>query len=60
MVVDDVITKGAPCCRRSRRSRGDGGRVARCLLLVDRLEGGAEMLRQRGYEVRSIFTRNDF
>ena len=60
VVVDDVITRGL----RAAGDRGDRGEteagVARCLLLVDRLEGGAERLRQRGYEVRSIFTRNDF
>jgi orotate phosphoribosyltransferase len=59
--VDDVITKGGSVLQAIEAIEGETeARVARCLLLVDRLEGGAERLRQRGYEVRSIFTRNDF
>jgi orotate phosphoribosyltransferase len=61
VVVDDVITKGGSVLQAIEAIEGETeARVARCLLLVDRLEGGAERLRQRGYEVRSIFTRNDF
>jgi orotate phosphoribosyltransferase len=35
-------------------------KVARVVLIVDREEGGAELLRQKGYEVRALFTRADF
>jgi orotate phosphoribosyltransferase len=61
VVVDDVITKGGSVLQAIEAIEGETeARVARCLLLVDRLEGGADLLRRRGYEVRSIFTRNDF
>jgi orotate phosphoribosyltransferase len=61
VIVDDVITKGGSVLQAIEAVEGETeARVARCLLIVDRLEGGADLLRQRGYDVRSIFTRRDF
>ncbi|MDQ3702652.1 MAG: orotate phosphoribosyltransferase [Chloroflexota bacterium] len=61
VVVDDVITKGGSVLQAIEAVETETeARVARAVLIVDRLEGGAEMLRQKGYDVRSIFTRHDF
>lgn len=61
VVVDDVITGGGSVLQAIEAVEGETqARVARALVIVDRLEGGAEMLRGKGYDVRSIFTRHDF
>jgi len=56
-----VITKGGSVLQAIEAVEAETkARIVRCVLIVDRLEGGAERLRQRGYDVRSIFTREDF
>lgn len=61
VIVDDVITKGGSVLQAIEAvERETQARVLRAVLIVDREEGGADLLRQRGYEVRSIFTRRDF
>ena len=61
VIVDDVITKGGSVLQAIEAVEAEtNARVVRCVLIVDRLEGGAERLRQRGYDVRAIFTREDF
>ena len=61
VVVDDVITKGGSVLQAIEAIESETkARVVRAVLLVDRLEGGAEMLRARGYDVRALFTRADF
>ncbi len=60
-IVDDVITKGGSVLKAIQAVEGEtAAKVARVVVIVDRLEGGAEMLRQRGYDVRALFTRHDF
>jgi orotate phosphoribosyltransferase len=61
VVVDDVITKGGSVLQAIEAVETETeAKVVRAVLLIDRLEGGAEMLRARGYDVRAIFTRADF
>lgn len=61
VVVDDVITKGGSVLQAVEAIEAETeAKVVRAVLLVDRLEGGAEMLRARGYDVRALFTRTDF
>ena len=61
VIVDDALTTGGSvlaaieAVERERRAR-----VVRVVLIVDRQEGGRERLEGRGYEVRSVFTREDF
>jgi orotate phosphoribosyltransferase len=60
-IVDDVITKGGSVLTAIEAVEGEtAARVARVVLIVDREEGGAAMLRQRGYDVHALFTRADF
>jgi orotate phosphoribosyltransferase len=60
-IVDDVITKGGSVLTAIEAVETEtAAKVARVVLIVDREEGGAAMLRQRGYDVRALFTRADF
>ena len=60
-IVDDVITKGGAVMKAIEAVRAEtAAQVVRVLLIVDRQEGGAEMLRRQGYDVRALFTRQDF
>ena len=38
----------------------EGLKVAHVFALVDRLEGGADALTAKGYQLTSLFTRKDF
>lgn len=61
VIVDDVITKGGSVAKAIEAVESESqAKVARVVLIVDREEGGAEMLRQQGYDVRALFTRADF
>jgi orotate phosphoribosyltransferase len=61
VVVDDVITKGGSVLQAIEAvERDTEAKVARAVLILDREEGGADRLREKGYDVRSIFTRKDF
>ncbi|MBI3973940.1 MAG: orotate phosphoribosyltransferase [Chloroflexi bacterium] len=61
MVVDDVITKGGSVLQAIEAVEGETqGKVACVVVIIDREEGGADMLRERGYDVRALFTRKDF
>jgi orotate phosphoribosyltransferase len=61
VIVDDVITKGGSVLQAIDAVESEtAAKVARVVVIVDREEGGAEMLRQRGYDVRALFTQWDF
>lgn len=61
IIVDDVITQGGSAMKAIQAVETETeAKIARVVLIVDRLEGGAEMLRAKGYDVRSLFTRADF
>jgi orotate phosphoribosyltransferase len=60
-VVDDALTTGGSILQAIQAvERETQAKVARAVLIVDRLEGGADHLKSMGYDVRSIFTRDDF
>lgn len=59
VVVDDVITTGGSTLQAIDAIEAEGGRVAFVIALVDRQEGGRKNIEQRGFEVVSIFTRED-
>jgi orotate phosphoribosyltransferase len=53
-VVEDVITTGSSALRAAEAVRAAGGQVMGVLALVDREEGGREVLERAGLEVRSL------
>lgn len=53
-IVDDVITKGGSVEKAIRAVEAAGGRVVKVITIVDRHEGGADRLREEGYDVTSL------
>jgi orotate phosphoribosyltransferase len=60
VVVEDVVTTGSSTLQAIERLRERGLGVAGVVALVDRLEGGAETIREAGVPLTSIYTRRDF
>jgi len=57
IVVDDVITTGGSTLKAIDVIEQAGGKVAFCVVLVDREEGGREAIEARGIHVIPLFTR---
>lgn len=55
IIVDDVITKGTSTFRAIEEVEKFGCRVVRVMSLVDREEGGGEVLVRRGYRFTPVF-----
>lgn len=60
VLLEDVITTGGSTLRAVQSLRSAGADVQGVVVLVDRLEGGAEALTEAGVELVSLFTRHDF
>ena len=58
-IVEDVITTGHSALQAIDAVRKEGGHVAGILALVDREEGGRQVIEKAGYEVMCIATRED-
>lgn len=56
VILDDVITKGTSVLKAIDAVEKAGARVARVLVLVDREEGGVELLAETGHTVEPVFT----
>jgi orotate phosphoribosyltransferase len=59
-VVDDVLTTGASMITAVEAVQAAGGEVVVAVVLVDRREGGAELLGNKGVSVDPVFTIEDF
>ena len=59
VVVDDTVTSGGSLLSAIEVVVAHGAVVAGVLALVDREEGGTELLAASGYEFRAIFTGRD-
>jgi orotate phosphoribosyltransferase len=59
-IVEDVVTTGGSSLLAIERCEAVGLKVTRVLAIIDRLEGGREAFAQRGYELTSLFTIEDF
>ena len=60
VIVEDVVTTGGSSLLAIERCESVGLKVERVLAIVDRLEGGAEAFAQRGYELTTLLTIEDF
>ncbi|MBN2014211.1 MAG: orotate phosphoribosyltransferase [Candidatus Altiarchaeota archaeon] len=58
-IVDDVATTGNSLLNAIRAVEEYECKVEAVLVVVDRLEGAKEKLAERGYELMSIFTKED-
>lgn len=56
VILDDVITTGKSTLQAIDSVEKYGAEIAAVVALVDRLEGGTEAIKERGYEVHSVFT----
>ena len=61
VIVDDALTTGGSVLQAIQAvERERKAKVVSAVLIVDRQEGGRERLEGLGYQVRSIYTREDF
>lgn len=56
-LVEDVVTTGGTLIKVIERVENEGFKVGLVATIVDRQEGGAEMLAAKGYPLASLFTR---
>ncbi len=59
-LLEDVVTTGGTLIKAIERTEEEGYRVGCVVALVDRLEGGRERLKEKGYDLISLFSRKDF
>lgn len=57
-LVEDVVTTGGTLIKAIERTELEGYRVKEVLTVVDREEGGRELLAKHGYNLKSIFTKS--
>lgn len=60
VVIDDVATRGQSIFDAVRAIREAGGTVTKAITLVDRGEGAVDFLKERGVDLISIFTAQEF
>lgn len=59
-IVEDVVTTGASTLKAIERVQLEGLQVTHAFALVDRLEGGRDLVESKGYRLATLFTRKDF
>lgn len=59
-IVEDTITTGGSTLRAVRAVRDAGFQVAGVVTVVDRLEGGADAIRDAGLAFSTLYDRTDF
>lgn len=60
VIVEDVVTTGGSSLKAIEHCEAVGLRVDRVLAIVDRLEGGKEAFAEKGYQLHTLFTVEDF
>lgn len=58
-VIDDVATTGGSTIAAIERAAGEGLKVVKAVILVDRQEGGLESIREHVDEVEAVVTRDE-
>lgn len=58
-VVEDVVTSGASLIRAIDRIEAAGYEPVQALTILDRQEGGREVIKERGFDLQALFTRQD-
>jgi orotate phosphoribosyltransferase len=58
-IIEDVVTSGGSLLKAVERAQAHDLKVVMALTLVDRLEGGAELLAEHGIELETLFTIAD-
>lgn len=60
VILEDVVTTGGSSLKAVEQAEAFGLQVERIIAIIDRLEGGAEACRERGYQLESLLTVRDF
>jgi orotate phosphoribosyltransferase len=60
VLTEDTVTTGGSTLRAVERLREAGFEVAAVFAIVDRLEGGADAIREAGVEFQALYDRSDF
>jgi orotate phosphoribosyltransferase len=60
VLLEDVITTGGSSLKAVRALEAVGAKVVGIAAIVDRLEGGADTIREAGLPLVSLTTRRDF
>lgn len=58
-IVEDTCTTGGSLLKAVDRAEADGLRVVQCLTIVDREEGAAEALAERGFTLHTLVRRSE-
>ena len=58
-IFDDVVTSGGSILKGAAQVEKQGGKVAVIMSVIDREEGGREIMEAAGYTFLSIFTKKD-
>ena len=59
VIVEDVVTTGGSSLKAAKRAEEEGLTIVKILALVDRCEGGREIIEEAGYELDSLFERSE-
>lgn len=59
-LIEDVVTTGGSLLKAAKLVRDNGGVVKRAIVVVDREEGGREMLEDNGIELVSVVKMSEF
>jgi orotate phosphoribosyltransferase len=59
VIIEDVVTTGGSSLKAIEAVEKAGGEIACVICLVDRLAGGKESFKSKGYRFEPIFTIND-
>lgn len=59
IIVDDVITKGGSILEAIEAVEEDGHEVVKVICLVDRKQGGGDVIISKGYSLEVLFTPED-
>jgi len=59
VIFDDVITSGGSILKGAKEVENAGGSVIAVMAVIDREEGGREIIETAGYPFSSIFTKSD-
>ncbi len=59
-LIEDVVTTGGSLLKAANLVRENGGIVKKAIVVVDREEGGREMLLENGVELQSVVRMSDF
>lgn len=60
VIVEDVVTTGGSSLKAIDRAEAFGLKIVGVLAVIDRMEGGSEAFRQRGYWFASLLDIRDF